>query len=141
MDTATLTHSCHKRAQRAQGPSGASVPAGLCMRPGNRSSRHSCPPPDGSSGIQLWERYGKPEGGGEGTGKGWGWADGGYWRKQGEGCGKGAEGPEDRTTRLGTGLTIVGVNTQLNLPLNCSLDLLLPHTLDTQVVKAGGGCI
>ena len=65
--TVPSTHSCRRRAQRAQGPSGASVLAGPCKRPGSKSSQHSCPPPDGSLGTQLWERYGKAE---------WGW-----WRQ------------------------------------------------------------
>jgi hypothetical protein len=33
-------------------------------------------------------------------------------------------------------LTIVGVNSQLDLPLNGSFNFLLPNTLDAQVVKA-----
>lgn len=46
------------------------------MRPGSKSSRHSCPPPDGSSGTQLRERYGKAECGGW---RPW-WGDGGQGR-------------------------------------------------------------
>lgn len=56
--------------------------------------------------------------------------------------GRGCEGFR-RTTRSGwfQGLTIVRVDAQLNLPLNGGLNLLLPHTLDAQIVKAewGGG--
>lgn len=59
--TSPSTHSCRRQAQRAQGPSGASVLAGPCMRPGSKSSQHSCLPPDGSSGTQLWERHRKAE--------------------------------------------------------------------------------
>lgn len=48
-----------------------------------------------------------------------------------------------RTTQSGwfRGLTIVRVDAQLNLPLNGGLNLLLPHTLDAQIVKTewGGG--
>lgn len=37
------------------------------------------------------------------------------------------------------GLTIVRVNAQLNLALDGGLNLLLPHTLDAQIVKAEWG--
>lgn len=37
------------------------------------------------------------------------------------------------------GLTVVRVDAQLNFPLNGSLDLLFPHALDAQVVKAEWG--
>lgn len=134
VDTAPLTHSCHRRAPRARGPSGASVPAGPCKRPGSRSSRRSCPPPGGSSGTQLWERCGEAEAGGREPGGGRGAGGGGG--AQGR-CGNGSG---QRSS--GSGLTIVGVDAQLDFPLNGGLDLLLPHTLDAQVVKAvgGGGC-
>lgn len=43
-----------------------------------------------------------------------------------------------RTSQSGwlQALTIVRVDAQLNLALNGSLNLLLPHTLDAQIVKA-----
>lgn len=40
---------------------------------------------------------------------------------------------------LGVGLTIVGVDAELDFPLDGSLDLLLPHALDAQVVEAAWG--
>lgn len=62
---------------------------------------------------------------GPGEGKGMGWAEGrGAWGTSRSG---GARGP---------GLTVVGVNAKLDLPLNGGLDLLLPHALDAQVVEA-----
>lgn len=53
--------------------------------------------------------------------------DGGAQRRQGGGSGR---------KRRGSGLTIVRVDAQLDFPLDGRLDLLLPHALDAQVVKA-----
>lgn len=70
--------------------------------------------------------------------------EGGDWRRRGAGGGggdaqRGRGAPEDRPVGPGAGLTIVGVDAELNLALDGGLDLLLPHALDAQVVKAGGG--
>lgn len=56
--------------------------------------------------------------------------DGEAQRRQREGSGKRGWGSE---------LTIIRVDAQLDFPLYGSLDLLLPHTLDAQVVKAAWG--
>lgn len=65
---------------------------------------------------------------GPGEGKGMGRAEG-----------RGALGTSGSGRARGPGLTVVGVNAELDLPLNGGLDLLLPHALDAQVVKAACG--
>ena len=64
---------------------------------------------------------------------------GGQRRTGGGGGAQGRRGDGSRRGGLGFGLTIVGVNAQLDFPLDGSLNLLLPHTLDAQVVEAAWG--
>ena len=88
---------------------------------------------------------GRLRGGGGGTSKGMGDRKGmglGQWwtleKARGRGGGSGRSLGDEMLSQA-QGLTVVRVDAQLNFPLNGSLDLLFPHALDAQVVKAEWG--